>query len=445
MRTSRIIVSIVSTILICLLLFWRLSSLSGNGTTAFPNHPIQVVVPYAAGGGTDTFARIIQKSVASRGLLPQPLVIINQPGGVGTIGSRFVLGSRPDGYRILCHHDSVLTAELSGTVTFGPDDFSPIAQTGNLTTLVVVREDSPFLNLTDLLEEASANPKSIRFGADVGSPAYFNAKVIERSKPGAEVNYISSGGGQKRFTQLLGGHLEAAIFSLGEYSAYRASDGTPPDQNIRAIAVLDGSRSRILPNVPTAAEQNIPIYSGNAYYYWAPKGTPQVVIDKLADVLQRTMKDPEVIAGLEQQSIGLDFRKGKELIEYVSQKKGELGNFKTEASPDLPNFPAWVIAIVAGLGALVIIGKLRKPDAREEQASKSGSVAMVAAGIMLGYIMSLQLGMPYGLVTAPALFLLGAALSEWQRRRLIPIAQMALLFALGSEYIFTTVFSVPLP
>ena len=445
MKSYRIIFSVVSTILICLLLFWRLSSLGGNGSTAFPNHPIQVVVPYAAGGGTDTFARIIQKSIASRGVLPQPMVIINQPGGGATIGSRFVLGSRPDGYRILCHHDSVLTAQLSGTVKFGPDDFSPIAQTGNLTTLVVVREDSAFNNLTDLLDEAEANPKSIRFGADVGSPAYFNAKVIERSRPGAEVNYISSGGGQKRFTQLLGGHLEAAIFSIGEYSAYRASDGTPPDQNIKAIAVLDGRRSDILPNVPTAAEQDIPIYSGNAYYFWAPKGTPQPVIDQLAEVFENTLKDPEVIAGLELQSVGLDFRKGKELLEYLVQKKGELGDFKTEASPDLPNFPAWVIGIVAGLGILVLIGKLRKPDDYESRSSTSRSIALVSAGIMLGYIACLQFGLPYGLVTAPALFLLGATLSEWQRPRMVSIVQMALLFALGSEYIFTTVFSVPLP
>lgn len=445
MKTYRVILSVVSTILICLLLFWRLSSLGGNGSTAFPNHPIQVVVPYTAGGGTDTFARIIQKSIASQGVLPQPLVIINQPGGGATIGSRFVLGSRPDGYRILCHHDALLTSQLSGTVTFGPDDFTPIAQTGNLTTLVVVREDSAFHDLSTLLEEAAAKPKSIRFGADVGSPAYFNAKVIEQSKPGAEVNYISSGGGQKRFTQLLGGHLDAAIFSIGEYTAYRASDGTPPDQNIKAIAVLDGSRTSTLPNVETAAEQGIPIYSGNAYYFWAPKGTPQAVIDQLADMLQATMADPEVIAGLEQQSVGLDFRKGKELVDYLDKKKNELGNFKTEASPDLPNFPAWLIAIVAVLGILVIIGKLRNPDDKAEGTSKSATMAMVAAAIMIGYIASLQVGLPYGLVTAPALFLLGATLSEWQRPRMVSIAQMALLFALGSEYIFTTVFSVPLP
>jgi len=445
MKTYRIIVSIVSTILICLLLFWRLSSLTGNGISAYPNHPIQVVVPFAAGGGTDTFARIIQKSIGDQGILPQPVVIINQPGGGATIGSRFVLGSRPDGYRILCHHDALLTSQLSGTVNFGPDDFAPIAQTGNLTTLVVVREDSVLQNLTDLLEEATANPKSLRFGADVGSPAYFNAKVIERSKPGAEINYISSGGGQKRFTQLLGGHLDAAIFSIGEYTAYRASDGTPPDQNIKAIAVLDGSRTSILPNVETAIEQGIPIYSGNAYYFWAPKETPQAVIDQLADVLQRTMADPEVITGLEQQSVGLDFRKGKELAEYLDHKMKELGNFKTVASPDLPHFPTWVIAIVAGFGIIVIIGKFRNPDEKNEEPSKGVSIAMVAAGIMIGYIMGLQFGLPYGLVTAPALFLLGATLSEWQRSRMVSIAQMALLFALGSEYIFTTVFSVSLP
>lgn len=445
MKASRTLFSIVSTILIFLLVFWRLSMLSSNTTSTYPNQPIQVILPYAAGGGTDTFTRVIQKAVASQGLLPQPLVIINHPGAGGTIGSRFVLGSRPDGYRIVCNHDALLTAQLSGTVTFGMEDFTPIAQTGNLVTLVVVREDSRFNNLSDLLEEATVNPKSVRFGADVGSPAYFNAKVIERSKPGAEINYISTGGGQKRFTLLLGGHLDAGIFSLGEYASYRAGEDTPPEQNIKAIAVLDGIRSPFLPDVATATEQGIPINSGNAYYWCAPKGTPQAIVDQLANVFQHCLEDPTVIAELEQQSIGLAFRKGKELTEYLERKKEAFGDFKTSKSSSIPNFPAWVIAIVAGLGILSMIGKRDRSDNSKEPSSSSRSMAVISAGIMLAYIACLQFGLPYGLVTAPTLFLLGATLSEWQRSRLIPLAQMALLFALGSEFVFTTVFSVPLP
>ncbi len=281
-------------------------------------------------------------------------------------------------------------------------------------------------------------------GDDVGSPAFFDSKVIAGSLPGAELNYISSGGGQKRFTQLLGGHLDAAIFSLGEYTGYRASEGTPPDQNIKAIAVLDGERSRFYPEIPTATEQGIPIYSGNAYYWLAPKGTPQPVVEKLAGYFERTLEDPTVLAELEQQSIGIAFRKGEELVEFLSDKKRGLGGLESEEPADVPNFPNWVLAIVVVLGISIFIGKFRKPDPVGENSGEARG-ALMAAAIMILYIACLQLGLPYGLVTAPALFLLGATLAGWQQSKLVSIVQMALLFGLGSEYIFTTLFSVPLP
>ncbi|MEM9160885.1 MAG: tripartite tricarboxylate transporter substrate binding protein, partial [Verrucomicrobiota bacterium] len=418
MKLARIIISTVVSISIVLLIVWRISQFSGAGLSEFPNQPIQVVVPYAAGGGTDVFARTLQKSINANENLPQPFVIINQPGGVGTIGSRFVLGSRPDGYRILCINDVVITTQLSGTVSYGPEDFFPIAQTGNMTTMVVVREDSPFDNLSDLLDEAEANPKSLRFGADAGSPAFFNAKVIERLRPGAEVNYISSGGGQKRITQLLGGHLDVAIFSIGEFNGYRASDGTPPDQNIKAIAVLDGERSRFYPDVPTATEQGIPIYSGNAYYWFAPKGTPSPVIERLAGMFERALDDPAVLAAFEQQSIGLAFRKGDALVEFLSKKKGDMGSFESEQAPEIPNFPSWVIGILLVLGLLIVTGKLGKLEA--DGAARSGEIkiALMAASIMILYIGCLQFGLPYGLVTTPALFLLGATLAGWKQTRM---------------------------
>ena len=445
MKSAKTLISITITILIGVLLFWRLGQLSGGGMSDFPNQPVQIVVPYAAGGGTDVFARTLQKSINEQAGLSQPFVIINQPGGVGTIGSRFVLGSRPDGYRILCINDVVITTQLSGTVNYGPEEFAPIAQTGSLTTLVVVREDSPINNLSDWLDEAEANPKSLRMGADVGSPAFFNAKIIERSRPGADINYISSGGGQKRFTQLLGGHLDAAIFSLGEFTGYRASEGTPTDQNIKAIAVLDAERSRFYPDIPTATEQGIPISSGNAYYWLAPKGTPQAVVDKLAGIFEDTIKDPEVQAEIEKQSIGIAFKKGTDLVEYLSGKKRDFGDFRSVQPADLPSFPNWVIVIVAVLGLAIAASKFRRREQSHWGSLGEGFVALAAAVIMLVYVACLQLGLPYGLVTTPALFLLGATLADWQRSKLISIAQMALLFALGSEYVFTTLFSVPLP
>ena len=113
---------IIVTIAIVLLIAWKVrDAMSGTGGGGFPNRPIHVVVPYTAGGETDTLARIIQEAVTSGDLLPQPFVIQNQPGGSGTIGSRYVKNALPDGYKILCHHESIITANVSGTVAFDSD------------------------------------------------------------------------------------------------------------------------------------------------------------------------------------------------------------------------------------------------------------------------------------------------------------------------------------
>ena len=113
----------------------------------YPSRPIHVVVPYAAGGGSDTFVRIVQQGIAEGDLLPQPLVIINQAGGIGTIGSREVKNAPPDGYKILCHHNAIITAKLAGTVTYGPEAFEPIAMTGEMSMVILVRADAPIRNV----------------------------------------------------------------------------------------------------------------------------------------------------------------------------------------------------------------------------------------------------------------------------------------------------------
>ncbi len=109
----------------------------------FPKKPIQVVVPYDPGGGTDTFARIIQKGAKDNELMPQPFVIVNKPGGGTTIGSGFVNDARNDGYTLLCLHDALITANVTGQSPYGPDAFEPVAATGEVIQVILVPEDSP--------------------------------------------------------------------------------------------------------------------------------------------------------------------------------------------------------------------------------------------------------------------------------------------------------------
>ena len=105
---------------------WRLiSAISTDQPTQFPQKPIQIVVPYLAGGGTDTFARILQKSLNREDSLGEEFVVTNKDGGSATIGSRQVKDAPPDGYQLLCHHEGIIATQLAGVVDYGPESISP--------------------------------------------------------------------------------------------------------------------------------------------------------------------------------------------------------------------------------------------------------------------------------------------------------------------------------
>ena len=136
----------------------------------FPEKPITVIVPFAAGGGSDVFARIVQEAIRKNELCPQPLVVKNVAGAGGTIGSRAAREAEPDGHVILCLHDGIYTAQHYGNADWGPADFEPIAATGRSGVVVAVSQDSPYDSLDDLMKEAVRRPYQLVFGTNLGAP-----------------------------------------------------------------------------------------------------------------------------------------------------------------------------------------------------------------------------------------------------------------------------------
>lgn len=430
------------------LLLWRISgAFNADNEAVYPAKPIHVVVPYGAGGGTDNFVRLLTKTIADRELLPQSLVVINQPGGSGTIGSRYVKDARPDGYRILCHHESIITAKLSGSVQFGPEAFDPIVHTGDINLLVVVREDAPYQTMRELLEAAKQTPKKIRFGANLGSPAHFTAMKLEAAYPGAKFNLITAGGGQKRFISLLGGHLDAGIFTLSEYLGFRSEEGTPPDKNIRALAVLSSERLKALPDVGACLDEGIEATSDNAYYWWAPKDTPPAVIETLSRALLTAMDQEEVRETLDEWSIAPGVTLGEPLLNRLEERVSKMEKFAVRAESDLPNFPlyAFVLAIVL-IGMVAVKSFTVRQPTEGTNDGPQQRLALISFAIVVAYVSLLQLGIvPFAIATVGMVFICGAVISGWQRHRWPVLAEIALLAGLGSEFIFTRIFTVALP
>ena len=412
--------------------------------TQFPQQPIQAVVPFSAGGGTDLFARIIQKSITENKLLNQPFVIINQGGGSGTIGSRNVKQARADGHKILCMHEGIITSKYSGKVNYGPEAFEPIAQTGNVNLMVVTHQNAPYKNLAELLKHAKTHPGEVQFGTSLGALSHFAAKKVEQVYGGEYFNYVQSGGGQKRYTQLIGGHIDVSIFSLSEFLAYQG------DGQIRALAILSEERHPALPEVATAREQQIDAVVGNSLYWWAPKGTPQKRIDLLADALEQAMQSDSVRNSLQELSITPVFYRDTQLKENIRQSENTFSELVPTSTVQLPDFPYYILIATLLLLGIVIVQGIRvrqKPSTEIVSSSKPHIWLAICCFVLLcGYVLVLDLSwINYWLATALMVAVTGGCMAKWQPKSMLILIELSLLTGLGTEIVFTSVFSVVLP
>ncbi len=305
----------------------------------YPEKPITVIVPFAAGGGSDTFVRIFQKAIREHNLSPQPIVVKNIAGAGGTIGSRAALEAKPDGYTILCLHDGIYTAQHYGNATWGPSDFEPIAAAGRNGVVVAVTENSPFKSLDELMDEAARRPYELVFGTNLGAPSHYSALFLQKGKTGARFRFTQTGGGAKRLAQLKGGHVDLTGFSLGEYEKFRAA-------GIRAIASLSQEREPSFPDLPTAREQGVDAVHGIVQFWWAPKGTPPDRLTYLENLLRKAMETDTVrerLAGLHMDPL---FQVGDPLRETVRQRSANLKGITIEKPTPLPPLEWVVLGVV---------------------------------------------------------------------------------------------------
>ena len=321
----------------------------------FPKKPITIIVPFAAGGGSDTFVRIFQKAIREANLSPQPIVVKNIAGAGGTIGSRTALKATPDGYTILCLHDGIYTAQHYGSADWGPADFEPIAAIGRSGVVIAVKEDSPYQSLTELMDEAVRRPYvkkgkryfKLVFGTNIGAPNHYSAMFLQKGRPGAKFRFTQTGGGAKRLAQLKGGHVDLTGFSVGEYEQFKAA-------GIRALAVLSEKREASYPDLLTAKEQGIDAIHGLMQFWWAPKGTPPERIAYFESLLERAMETETVQERLANLHVEPIFQIGEPLRATIKDRSENLEGIIVEKPPPLPPVHWMVLGLVAVCGVIVL-------------------------------------------------------------------------------------------
>ena len=275
----------------------------------YPDKPIEVVVPFAAGGGTDALVRTLQQALNEK--LPQPVAVINVPGAAGVLGSRKVMSAKPDGYTLLVSHATVLTAAAQKTAPYGPEAFEPIAHTASSAVVVAVSAKSAYQTLDDLMKAALAKPNDIKVVTNIGAVAHYAWLLLADAAGGAQFRYIQGGGGAKRLAQIVGGQADASVFATNEAKPYRESG------DLRVLAVMSKERHPDFPDVPTAKEAGLDATFQYDFWWFAPKGTPRAVTDVIADKLGEIMADSGMRATLSERSLTPAFARGEALAQQI--------------------------------------------------------------------------------------------------------------------------------
>jgi tripartite-type tricarboxylate transporter receptor subunit TctC len=256
----------------------------------YPTRPIMLVVPFAPGGSTSIVGRVIADRMSQ--LLGQGIVIDHRPGAGGTVGTKFVAKSEPDGYTLLLGYTGTLAIGPSLYKEVGYDprkDFAPIGMIGNAPSVLVVHPSFPAANVAELIAFAKANPGKVNFGsAGVGSVNHITGEYFARSA-GITLVHIPYKGTGPALTDLLGGHIPMALAPIPPVHA-NVEAGL-----LRALAVTGKTRSALMPDVPTIAETGLTGFEASLYYgLVAPAGTPQPVIDRLNKELRAALASDEV-------------------------------------------------------------------------------------------------------------------------------------------------------
>lgn len=438
-------VKVTTHIFVVLLIAFSIFSyakLGSRETEDYPHRPIRVVVPYNPGGGTDTYARIIQKAIKDNGLMPEQLVIVNKPGGGATIGSTYVVDSRNDGYTVLCNHEALMTSKVIGQSPYGPESFEAVAATGESGLAVLVAENSPFQTMTEFMEAAKAEPETLKLGVNLGTPTHFCGIQLEESLPGARFRLVSTGGGANRLAALMGGHLDAALFSVGELIRFR-------ENGLRPLAYLGEERVGSIPEIPTAEELGYPVFSGNLQYWWFPEGTDPQKVDYLASVLKSAMETDYVQKRSAELEIIPRIIFGSELAERIEQKMDLFSRMKVPSRIELPDVTLWSVIAAMVFGVIVLSKTLLAGKKGARAAEVKGlrfDLAFGVIGMCILYVVLMGMGiLPF--VWATILFILasGLYLTGFDKKKLFYVGEVAFGMSFGLHYIFTQLFAIQLP
>jgi tripartite-type tricarboxylate transporter receptor subunit TctC len=275
----------------------------------YPDRPVKLIVPWAAGGDTDNifrpFAQTIQKH------LGQPMVVANVTGASGTTGAREAKAAPPDGYTVYAIHDYIHTVYYVGITDINYWDFEPICLLSATPSVLTASAKTPWNDWKSLLEDAKKRPGQISVGATLGSTSHFFPALIEKAA-GIKFKYVSYEGLAPRMNAILGGHVDLTDANLTQKGKVEAGE-------LKFLAIATEKRSPELPNIPTLKELGVNVVYDVNRGIMVPKGTPADVIAKLESACAAAAKEPAFAEALKKQGTDVRYMDRKAYAAWLKQ------------------------------------------------------------------------------------------------------------------------------
>ena len=256
----------------------------------YPSRPVTIVVPNAAGGGTDTIARVIADQLSKQ--LGSSFVVENRTGAGMVVGTVAVAKAPPDGHMLLVGLNGNMTVNpsLYAKLPYDPvADFVPVAMLATYPFMAVVNNDIPVTSIKELIAYLKSKPGQIDYASAGNGTGQHLAPELFKMMTGTDMSHIAYRGAQPPYQDVISGRVP--VFFDNMSTAMSLAKGG----KVRALAVTSKKRSPLMPELPTIDEAGVPGYEYHTWFgLWAPKGTPQPVIEKLNAEVVKALADPSV-------------------------------------------------------------------------------------------------------------------------------------------------------
>lgn len=291
------------------------NSSGGAEGSDYPQKAIQLIVPWSAGGDTDAIFRLVGEGLTEE--LGQSVVIRNVAGGGGSVGAQQALNAENDGYTLLAGHDSIAISNLTGQTDFGYFDFEPVALMTSTYDFVATPADSPWNSMEEMVKDAETNPGKVTFGASIGSTSELEPALIQAAT-GVQFNIVGYQDTAARMQALAGSHVDLGGVSVVAGKEYLDAG------KLKLLGYFGDERSDAVPDVPTLKEQGIDVSTATNRGVFAPKGTPDAIVEKLSTAMEKVASSEDFATTLRNLGTEVNYMGHKDYRSFLQKNTKEM-------------------------------------------------------------------------------------------------------------------------